>query len=59
MFMRLKDKGKNGKLATVAVSNKLVGQALAIIMGGTYYEAKLIVQKLVFYHSSLRMRLRD
>ena len=42
MFMRLKDKGKNGKLAIVAVANKLVRQAFAIAKAGTYYEAKLI-----------------
>jgi transposase len=42
MFTRLKDKGKNGKLAIVAVANKLVSQAFAIATTSKYYEAKLV-----------------
>lgn len=42
MYDRLKAKGKNGKLAIVAVANKLVKQAFAIAKSDRYYEAKIV-----------------
>jgi transposase len=42
MFARLKAKGKNGKLAIVAVANKLVKQAFAIAKSDGYYEPKIV-----------------
>jgi transposase len=46
LFERLKAKGKPGKLALIAVCNKLLKQAFAIVTKGTMYRAD--------YKSSLR-----
>ena len=40
MYDRLKEKGKNGKLALVAVASKLLRQAFAIGVGNVVYEVK-------------------
>jgi hypothetical protein len=39
MYERLKQRGKNGKLALVALANKLVRQAFAVAIGKTNYDA--------------------
>lgn len=39
LYNRLKEKGKNGRLALIAVANKLVKQAFAIATKGEYYNA--------------------
>ena len=39
LYERLLAKGKNGKLALIAVSNKLLKQAFAIIRSGVPYQA--------------------
>lgn len=39
MYGRLKQRGKNGKLALVALANKLVRQAFAVAIGKTNYDA--------------------
>jgi hypothetical protein len=38
LFERLKAKGKNGKVALIAVCNKLLKQAFAIATKGTMYQ---------------------
>lgn len=41
MFDRLKEKGKNGKLALVAVANKLIRQAFAIGTKNVAYQGNI------------------
>ncbi|HLP49483.1 MAG TPA: IS110 family transposase [Chitinophagales bacterium] len=43
MHIRLKAKGKNGKLILVAIANKLIKQAFAIAKSGQNYESKLFI----------------
>ncbi len=38
MYERLKEKGKSGKLALVAVANKLLRQAFAVGVGKNFYK---------------------
>jgi len=45
LFERLKAKGKNGKLALIAVCNKLLKQAFALATKGTLYQAEYCSMK--------------
>ena len=40
MYERLKERGKNGKLALVAVASKLLRQAFAVGVGNVAYGVK-------------------
>ena len=40
MYDRLKENGKNGKLALVAIASKLLRQAFAVGVGNVAYEVK-------------------
>lgn len=46
LYERIKAKGKNGKLALIAVCNKLLKQAFAIVKNGTTYNENYMRPKL-------------
>jgi transposase len=48
LYHRLKAKGKNGKLALAAVSNKLIKQCVAIAKSQLPYDAKYLSEKACF-----------
>lgn len=48
LYERLKAKGKNGKIALIAVCNKLLKQAFAIAKSNTAYDQNYLPKKLVF-----------
>ena len=48
LYNRLKGKGKNGKLALAAVSNKLIKQCVAIAKSELPYDEKYLSQKVCF-----------
>ena len=48
LYDRLKGKGKNGKLALAAVSNKLIKQCVAIAKSELPYDEKYFSKKTCF-----------